>query len=86
MPKATEQVRVVREFKPQVSRNLLLLQCEQVWYLGNRSQAGVGLEVPSGPEAGVGEHRAGTRRKQWCGAGNGKLARSGAPGQALLGP
>lgn len=46
----------------------------------------MGLEVPSGPEAGAGEHRAGTRREQWCGAGNGKLARSGAPGQALLGP
>lgn len=86
LPKATEQVRVVRKFKPQVSWDLLLLQCEQVWYLGNRSQAAVGLEVPFGPEPRKESTGLAARQEQWHGAGNGKLARSGAPGQALLGP
>nr|CAI9703087.1 unnamed protein product [Rangifer tarandus platyrhynchus] len=49
------------------------------------SQAGVGLEVPFGPEGGAGEEGLAARREQWRGAGNGKPARSGAPGQALLG-
>lgn len=54
-----------------------------IWEIG--AKLVWGLRCPLGQRAGRERKGLAARQEQWHGAGNGKLARSGAPGQALLG-